>query len=125
MKEFPSNTSGDCDAGFFCVSGVNTPRPSKNFTGTGGVCPPGAYCPPRTSEPIGCPNGTFSNVSQLESADQCTQCSNGHYCEESNLTAPTGSVSYGMFLMTCPLIKHMYVIDRLGGPYRGKLHPRP
>ena len=90
IETFPSNISGDCEPGFFCVSGVNTPRPSQNFSGIGGVCPPGAYCPVETSEPIGCPNGTFSNVSQLESVDQCTPCSDGHYCGESNLTEPTG-----------------------------------
>lgn len=90
IETFPSNISGDCEPGFFCVSGVNTPRPSQNFSGIGGVCPPGAYCPVETSEPIGCPNGTFSNVSQLENVDQCTPCPDGHYCEQSNLTEPTG-----------------------------------
>ncbi|EDO27560.1 predicted protein, partial [Nematostella vectensis] len=89
-KEFPSSNSGDCAAGFYCVQGVNTPRPSTNFSGIGGVCPPGAYCPLGTAEPIGCPNGTFSNVSQLESAGDCTLCSDGMYCEQSNLTSPTG-----------------------------------
>ena len=72
------------------MEGVDTPDPSINFSGIGGVCPPGAYCPEGTADPIGCPNGTFSNVTQLERADQCTPCSNGHYCEQSNLTEPTG-----------------------------------
>jgi len=90
VESFPSSESGNCDPGFYCVKGVNTPRPSQNFTGIGGVCPPGAYCPEETSEPKGCPKGTFSNVSQLESASQCTLCSDGHYCEQSNLTEPTG-----------------------------------
>ena len=93
ISSFPSSQSGNCDPGFFCRLGVNTPRPSQNFTGIGGVCPPGAYCLEGTSDPIGCPNGTFSNVSQLEDATQCTPCSDGHYCEQSNLTAPTGKKS--------------------------------
>lgn len=72
---------------------MNTPRPSRNFTGVGGVCPPGAYCPEGTSDPIGCPSGTFSNVTLLESASNCTLCSDGHYCEETNLTEPTGEIA--------------------------------
>lgn len=90
-KVFPSASSGDCDAGFYCKLGVNTPRPSDNYTGIGGVCPKGSYCPKGTAEPIGCPNGTFSNVSGLEKEADCTPCLNGHYCGESNLTAPTGT----------------------------------
>ena len=98
VERFPSNESGNCDPGFYCVLGVNTPRPSFNFTGIGGVCPPGAYCPEETSEPIGCPSGTFSNVSQLKSDSECTPCSDGHYCEQSNLTAPTGKIIFHLIL---------------------------
>lgn len=101
VDSFPSNTSGNCDAGFYCVQGVNTPRPSQNFTGIGGICPPGAYCPEETSDPIGCPHGTFSNVSQLESADDCTLCSDGHYCEQTNLTEPTGEIVFLLLLLFC------------------------
>lgn len=66
VVSFPSDISGNCDPGFYCVQGINTPRPSQNFTGIGGVCPPGAYCPEASPEPLGCPSGTFSNVSQLQ-----------------------------------------------------------
>ena len=66
-------------------------RPSTGFNGIGGVCTRGHYCPIGTVEPIGCPNGTFSNVTQLETASDCTLCSHGDYCEESKLTEPTGS----------------------------------
>lgn len=90
VDSFPSSISGNCDPGYYCVQGVNTPRPSQNFTGIGGICPPGAYCPEETSDPIGCPNGTFSNVSNLAAPSDCTLCSDGHYCEQSNLTEPTG-----------------------------------
>ena len=109
IETFPSNISGDCEPGFFCVSGVNTPRPSQNFSGIGGVCPPGAYCPVETSEPIGCPNGTFSNVSQLESVDKCTPCSDGHYCEQSNLTEPTGRQG----LDVCPSLITPFLVIKL------------
>ena len=109
IETFPSNISGYCEAGFFCVSGVNTPRPSQNFSGIGGVCPPGAYCPVETSEPIGCPNGTFSNVSQLENVDQCTPCSDGHYCEQSNLTEPTGRQG----LDVCPSLITPFLVIKL------------
>ena len=79
--------------------GVNTPRPSRNFTGVGGVCPPGAYCPEGTSDPRGCPSGTFSNVTLLESASDCTLCSDGHYCEQTNLTEPTGEITTSVELI--------------------------
>ena len=92
VVSFPSDISGNCDPGFYCVQGVNTPRPSQKFTGIGGVCPPGAYCPEASPEPLGCPSGTFSNVSQLQSASNCTLCSDGHYCEQTNLTEPTGEM---------------------------------
>lgn len=75
------------------MQGVNTPRPSQNFTGIGGVCPPGAYCPEESPEPIGCPTGRFSNVSQLQRPTECTLCSDGHFCEQTNLTEPTGVIN--------------------------------
>ena len=91
--KFPSANSGQCHAGFYCVKGIDTPRPSFGFTGIGGNCTRGHYCPTGTIEPIGCPNGTFSNVTNLEAESDCTACSHGHYCLESKLTEPTGTKS--------------------------------
>ena len=51
---------GDCDPGYFCTSGVDTPQPdnSTNY-GTGGICPPGSKCPAGTDIPDDCPAGTY------------------------------------------------------------------
>ena len=51
--------SGECDEGYFCVSGINNRRPQlSNYTtcvsplpiiSIGGVCPAGYYCPKGSS----------------------------------------------------------------------------
>ena len=46
-------------------------------TGKGGVCWNGHYCPEGTTTPLSCPQGTFSNVSNL---DSCYTCPPGYYC---------------------------------------------
>ena len=45
-------------------------------------CPPGSYCPMNTEHPLQylCPNGTYSNQTGLERADQCTPCDPGWFC---------------------------------------------
>lgn len=47
------------------------------------------------SEQPRCPVGTFSNMTRLESADQCTSCTEGFYCETPGLTEPTGPCAEG------------------------------
>ena len=46
-------------------------------TGIGGVCWNGHYCPEGTATPLACDQGTFSNVSNL---DSCYVCPAGYYC---------------------------------------------
>ena len=91
-----SEPTGPCDAGHYCVYGVDRPRPSGNATfldnstcrlpgdetGEGGVCPQGHYCPQGTTRPLPCGTGTYSNETGAES---CTQCPTGFYCLEGNI----------------------------------------
>lgn len=60
--------------------------------GIGGLCPAGMYCPEETEDPLGCPAGTFSNVTGLKSSAECQFCSYGKYCGERNLTLPSGII---------------------------------
>lgn len=51
--------AGDCSPGYYCTEGVNTPTPTGNHTGVGGICPQGYMCPGSTVVPQGCPAGTY------------------------------------------------------------------
>ena len=42
--------------------------------------------------------GTYSNMTNLKSADNCTECPGGSYCETDGLTEPTGLCYAGKFL---------------------------
>ena len=67
-----------CPQGYYCswgtgnFSSANPPRP----------CEQGHYCPFQTPSPdrFPCPAGTYSDRSDLWSADQCTPCPAGEYC---------------------------------------------
>ena len=60
-------------------------------------CPMGYYCPSGSNEPLPCPAGTFSQNTNLKSADECTACTVGKYCNGFNLTEVSGDVSAGYF----------------------------
>ena len=68
-----------CPPGWYCVSGTGGyssaygPQP----------CRWGHYCPEQTSnaERYPCPQGTYSNQSNLYAASQCDVCPAGSYCE--------------------------------------------
>jgi hypothetical protein len=77
------NVTGDCAAGYYCKSGVDTDQPSGSHTGEGGICPIGSYCPPGTAVPLGCPAGRYTNVEQQS---ECTECKKGYYCTENATT---------------------------------------
>ncbi len=51
--------TGPCAEAYYCRGGSTTATPQGSSVG--GVCPPGAYCPAGTREPLLCPAGTFSN----------------------------------------------------------------
>lgn len=72
---------------------INTIYPS--------LCPidSGSYCPIGTSHfnQYLCPNGSFSALSGLSNAQQCTPCSAGHYCNLTGLSTNSGSCRPGYF----------------------------
>jgi hypothetical protein len=78
-----------CSAGYFCL--VNTTAPLD--------CPIGQFCPngTRFADEFPCPPGTFSNVDNLRSTDECEPCLAGQYCDSPGLTAPTGPCAAGYF----------------------------
>ncbi|WAR09706.1 hypothetical protein MAR_034782, partial [Mya arenaria] len=73
-----TSPSGPCGAGHYCTSGALSANPtmlsaSQCPAGTvhpivGDVCPIGYYCPEGMDNPIGCPTGTYQD---LTSQDHC------------------------------------------------------
>ncbi|KAM6987470.1 uncharacterized protein LKV04_010315 [Tautogolabrus adspersus] len=92
--------TGPCQAGYYCIAGVNFQNPDGNFsTGVGGACPKGRYCPEGTSLPLPCPAGTFSNSLHLTDTFGCSPCPAGQFCGTAGLTHPSGLCQVGYF---CP-----------------------
>ncbi|RUS80924.1 hypothetical protein EGW08_011305, partial [Elysia chlorotica] len=84
-----------CDAGFVCVSGSNSSRPTDGLTGY--ECLPGYYCPKGSDQGTKCPAGTFSDGLGLENVTECQQCTPGTYCDVDGLTAPAGNCTPGHY----------------------------
>jgi hypothetical protein len=79
----------DCPPGKFCELATVTPA----------SCPVGFYCLASTEYATQhpCPNGTFSNRTELKDVQQCSQCTAGTYCEAEGLFKPTGLCEAGFF----------------------------
>ena len=83
-----TSPSGPCGAGFYCTSGATSSNPTmlnnqQCPNGTvhpiiGDICPDGHYCPEGTSNPIGCPAGTYQD---LTNQDHCKGCPAGYFCQ--------------------------------------------
>ena len=86
-----------CSPGFFCASGARSRTPMQ--LPLAGVCPPGSFCPEGSGSPIHCPPGSFSNISGLRSANDCTLCTAGMYCNAPGLVRESGPCSAGYY---CP-----------------------
>ncbi|XP_070399343.1 multiple epidermal growth factor-like domains protein 6 [Nothobranchius furzeri] len=92
--------TGLCQAGYYCIAGVNFENPDGNFsTGIGGVCPQGRYCPEGTSIPLLCPPGTYSDSLFLMDASGCSPCPAGQFCAGTGLVSPSGRCQAGSY---CP-----------------------
>ena len=78
---------GDCFPGHYC--------PEGSIQATQVQCTPGYYCEVGTEYPSPCPNGTFSNSSGLAAAGECTQCTQGYFCNGEGLTAVSGDCKQG------------------------------
>ena len=95
-----NSSAGPCDAGYYCVSGVNISNPTVETTsGIGGPCPAGFFCPQGTHTPSPCPNGTYSDKEYNEEEADCDACDLGHFCGSYNLTAPEGECHGGFYCL--------------------------
>lgn len=98
-----------CEVGTFCPTGTDEAKPCAPGTfGTSGgastcticpagqyqdesgqlsckLCPRGFYCAERSSAPLPCPAGSYSNSTNLASAVECTQCPRGHRCSTGSI----------------------------------------
>ena len=97
--EFPaqSNTTGECDSGFWCREGARSARPPDHVEGHYGVCPAGYYCLQGSVGPEPCHPGFYQPSVQKTNADDCIACDSGRYCAEGNQAEPTGNCSAGWY----------------------------
>ncbi|EPR58001.1 GCC2 and GCC3 domain-containing protein [Toxoplasma gondii GT1] len=81
-----------CSTGNYCEFGATEGKP----------CPAGYYCPSAsgTGTSFPCPIGTFSAQEGVTSADTCTKCLAGHFCDVPGLTKPVGKCLPGYY---CPV----------------------
>ncbi len=82
---------GACTAGWYC--------PLRSHSSRQYICPVGRYCPARSSEPLLCPNATFSNRTQLSLASECSPCTAGEFCDTPGLSSTAGACQAGWY---CP-----------------------
>lgn len=68
--------SGQCSAGYFCLSGARSPTPEDGGA-TGDRCPEGHYCPRGSSAPLPCPVGHYSNKTRSSQLSDCLPCPAG------------------------------------------------
>lgn len=79
--------SGNCSAGYLCVSGAEHPGPND---GTNGPCSVGHYCEEGAKNATACPPGTLNPQEGAKGLSECRPCTGGHYCDDFGLTQPTG-----------------------------------
>lgn len=81
---------GQCLPSYYCPVG------SKSATEV--ICTAGYYCPLGTETPSPCPAGRYSDVQGLSMESQCSNCTEGYYCETTGMTNVTGPCKEGMTL---------------------------
>ena len=70
------NVTGECEAGYFCLSGSVSSKPFIDIQG--GKCPIGSYCPKGSSTPKLCDKGNYCPDQGLK--EPFDNCSSGYYC---------------------------------------------
>ncbi|XP_071505048.1 uncharacterized protein [Diadema antillarum] len=93
-----SNTSGPCDAGYYCFSKATVSAPTDGNV-TGDECPMGAYCPQGSASPSLCDAGFFLNSTRNDEEADCLSCIPGSYCAGSGNAVPTDQCWPGYY---CP-----------------------
>ena len=90
MQGLGASSCLPCTAGFFCIDGYNLT-----------ICPVGYYCPEGTGhDQQSCPVGTFSNFTGLIHEDNCTQCSEGMYCDSLAAVQEAGTCNQGFYCLS-------------------------
>lgn len=60
---------------YYCTGGSEISTPTNDHSG--GLCPPGHYCPSGSVSPVPCPPGTYT---LQNGATECNICPAGKYC---------------------------------------------
>ncbi|OAF70026.1 hypothetical protein A3Q56_02216, partial [Intoshia linei] len=93
-----SQVTGNCVAGYYCISGAKTKTPTDGATGD--ICPKGHYCPLGTAANAKkCPIGTLSATTGNIKLSDCLSCPAGQYCAAPGLSIVSGDCSAGYY---CP-----------------------
>ncbi|ESO92000.1 hypothetical protein LOTGIDRAFT_73113, partial [Lottia gigantea] len=75
----PNGTGHDwqaCPSGSYSnIKGLRTSLECNSFIGS--ICPAGHYCPEGTDYPIGCPAGSYQDLTNMK---DCKDCPAGYYC---------------------------------------------
>ncbi|XP_074535628.1 uncharacterized protein LOC141797844 [Halichoeres trimaculatus] len=90
--------SGQCDAGYYCLSGAWSPTPQDKGK-TGERCPSGHYCTQGSSAPLPCPVGYYSNKTLNTKLLDCLLCLPGFLCTTRGLSFPSYMCPAGSY---CP-----------------------
>ncbi|KAL0230075.1 hypothetical protein PCE1_003639 [Barthelona sp. PCE] len=89
------NPTGKCEPGYYCSTRAYTSAPPDDESG--GICPPGGYCPLGSAQSVSCPAGTYNNVSGARSEVDCFSCDPGYYCSGTRNPYPTGPCYAGYY----------------------------
>ncbi|XP_064629300.1 uncharacterized protein LOC135488587 [Lineus longissimus] len=84
-----ATASGECEAGWFCPPGSVSPWQV--------ICPAGSFCVNGTWLPEPCPVATYGHQPNLRSAEGCTLCDAGHYCNETGAVTVSGICEPGFY----------------------------
>ena len=88
-----SMPEGPCPGGWYCSGGATTPTPNSMAEG-GGFCMSGSFCPEMSSAPTPCTNGSYCDQPYLDAPSGL--CAAGYYCRISSDTpTPLGNDSIG------------------------------
>ena len=115
---YPNATkeTGPCASGYYCRQGSNTDKPESSFTGDAGPCPPGRYCPQNTTEPLLCPQGTYSNRTHLQKAGDCNLCRPSYFCGSEGRTNVSGECHQGFYCLFGSKVPNPNTVTASGGP---------
>ena len=83
-RQDPNEETQQCDAGYVCLGGSPTPRPTLE-TGGGYICPAGHFCVPGTTTAEACPPGTYSTQEGGANISTCLTCPAGRICADAGM----------------------------------------